>query len=210
MRRRRLVAGILALATVTAPGVRAGAEDAPLASFIGVMGALKQFNADVCDVEPPAAFDVAEIGRRALGRHAHDHSHAEVAAFGELVARRMLRWYSGTLHRERAAPPSAFPPDPIFGTGTAIGSWATITAITPGRRRSFVYHLRWAKEGSWRVYDIESNGRSRVRGYYTEFDRIILTEGYRVLMRRIRAEVDRDVAARRPAGSGPDGCRNAS
>ena len=40
------------------------------------------------------------------------------------------------------------------------------------------------------MYDLETNRRGRIRAYYTEFDRIILSEGYRVLVSRLQAELD--------------------
>jgi len=215
VRRRLLAIGILALTTGAGLGVRAMAVDSPvkdpdrpLKSFVGVMGALQDFNTNVCTVESPAVFDVTEIGRRALGRHAHDRSKADVAELGELVARLLLRWYARVLHPERRATT-----DLIFGTGTAIGSWATISAITPRRRQTFVYHLRWTVDGGWRVYDIEVDGRSQIRTYYTMFDRIIFNERYRVLVRSIKAEVDRDEVDRdeapRAANAGKlDRCRS--
>lgn len=206
MKRRILLVGVLALTTAAGLGTPAVSEEsrrddaASLGSFLGVMGALKDFSTRVCQEEPQAAFDLLEIARRALGRHAPDHRDRELGEFGQLVARRLLRWYSGTLQRERVGLLRESWPDPIFGTGTAIGSWASITAITPitaipSPRRTFVYHLRWA-DGTWRVYDIELNSRSRIRAYYTEFDRIILNEGYPALLRRLKAEVARDDGAR--------------
>jgi hypothetical protein len=207
--RRRIVLGLLALATGAGLAVAADPPakdpDRPLAFVVGAMDALRDFNTRACTIESPGVLDVKEIGRRALGRHAHDLNRAEVAEFGELVARRLLRWYAGVLDRERSAPGSAASADPIFGTATAIGSWAAVSAITPGRRRTFVYHLRWTDDGPWRLYDIEANGRSRIRAYYTEFDRIILNEGYRVLARRLRTEVDE--TRRADNGARTDRCR---
>jgi ABC-type transporter MlaC component len=208
-----VLAGVLTLAAAAGFGVAARAE-APrddgtraVEAFAGAVTELKEFNARVCDAEPPALFDVAELGRRALGRHAHDHGEAEIARLGGMVARRLLRWYAGMLHRGRARADA----DPIVGSQAVVGAWARIRAITPdGRRRTVVYHLRWTEDAAWRVYDIEVNGRSRVRTDYAEFDRIILDEGYRTLVRRLGAEVDRDEQARRAYVARPDGCRNAS
>jgi ABC-type transporter MlaC component len=196
---RILIVSILAIATVAGLGIPAAFAEAPrndegaaLGSFLAVMDRLKDFNTHVCQQEPQPQFDLFEIGRRALGRHALDYRDPEVTEFGRLVARRLLRWYSGTLHRERT--PKSWP-DPIFGTGTAVGLWATVSALTPGSHR-FVYYLHW-HEGAWRVYDIEVDGRSRVRAYYAEFDQIILNEGYDVLLRRLTIDVRRDDDARK-------------
>ena len=178
--------GIVALVTVAGGTVALEAAPELPSPLSDAMKALAEFHANP-SADPPGPFDVTEIARRALGRHWRDRSEADVAEFGELIVRRMLGWYAGLLKREGT---------PTFGEGTAIDGWAMLSATAPQRGRKLVYRLRRTDGGPWRVYDVETNGRSRVRAYYTEFDRIILNEGYRVLVGRLQADPDGDTTGR--------------
>jgi len=174
-----LLIGLLALAAITA---YADAQEpaGPAASLMTATREIERFNAASCWTAP-GPFDVTEIGQRAFGRHRHDRSKAEIDEFGGLVVRRLQRWYARLLARDGV---------PALGAVAATGVWATVSATTPVRGRTVVYRLhQTAPDGPWRVYDLEINGRGRIRAYYTEFDRIILSEGYRVLVSRLQAEV---------------------
>ena len=175
-----LLIGLLALAAITAD---ADAQEpaGPAASLTTAAREIERFNAASCWTAP-GPFDVTEIGWRAFGRHWRDRTSAEIADFGGLVVRRLQRWYARLLEREGV---------PALGAVTATRVWATVSATTPVRGRTVVYRLHQvAPDGPWRVYDLETSGRGRIRAYYTEFDRIILSEGYRVLVSRLQAELD--------------------
>lgn len=187
MTRLIVLLGIVALAAVGGGAVTGGAApDTPVLPLSDATKALEAFHTSVA-MAPPGPFDVKEIARRALGRHWRDRTEAEVADFGELIVRRVLHWYKGLLRREGM---------PTFEPGTAIGSRAILPATAPTRKSTLVYRLRWTDGGPWRVYDVETNGRSRIRAYYTEFDQVILNEGYRVLVSRLRADPDGDTTGR--------------
>ncbi len=175
-----LLIGLLALAAITAD---ADAQEpaGPAGSLTSATREIERFNAASCWTVP-GPFDVTEVGWRAFGRHRRDHSSTEIDDFGGLVVRRLQRWYARLREQEGV---------PVLGAVTATRFWATVSATTPVRGRTVLYRLHQATpDGPWRVYDLETNGRSRIRAYYTEFDRIILSEGYRVLLSRLQAGLD--------------------
>lgn len=175
--------GVLALAS---PAAGAGPDDA----LTEVTARLHQLNAELCrtvsrDASP--LFDTKEIALRALGRYRRDRTAGERAEFARLIALRLQQWYAGILRRIAEL---------RIGTGTVDGNWATLPArsssLEPRRERELTYRLHRTPEG-WLLYDVETNGRSRLHAFYRDFDRIILNEGYRELIDRVRREVgDRD------------------
>ena len=178
--------GLVALLIVSAP-VSGQEESDPAASrALGEAVATLARSHEREDVRPEL-FDAGEVGRRALGRHWHDRSQAERAEFGDLVVRRLLGWYGGLLERDGA---------PTLERATVRGQWAIVPATARQRQQKLLYRLHSEAGGPWRVYDVETNGRSRIRAYYTEFDRIIVNDGYRALVSRLRAELDADRGAR--------------
>ena len=199
MIRALAVVGLLTLATATAG--RAGADEPELAPppledvsmpLVTVTVLLQTLNVDLCSspaVAPFVLFDTVELARRALGRYHRDRTEAELAEFTDLFGRRFQQWYAGALGRIR---------DPQIGAGTIDGSWAVLPARTSRPGRDLVYHLHHAEGRRWLVYDVQVNGRSRLGLFNAEYDRIILNEGYRALVDRLRAEVERE--ARSPLG----------
>ncbi len=175
--------GVLALAS---PAGGAGPDD----TLDEVTVRLNQLNVELCSAAPSAPsglFDTTEIARRALGHYHRDRTHGELAEFTGLMALRFQQWYAGMLGRITEL---------RIGTGTVDGDWATLRARIArsgsGRERDLIYRLHRTPGGPWLVYDVENNGRSRLRAFHGEFDRIILNEGYRELVDRIRRDVDRD------------------
>jgi MlaC protein len=192
-----LLVGVLALAA----GGRARAnepEPAPppledsSTPLVTVTVLLQTLNVDLCSaptVTPSVLFDTVELARRALGRYHRDRTEAELAQFTDLFGLRFQQWYTGALGRIR---------DLRIVAGTTDGDWAVLPARTSRPGRDLVYRLHRADGRRWLVYDVEVNGRSRLGLFHVEYDRIILDEGYRALVARLREEVDRE--ARSPLG----------
>jgi ABC-type transporter MlaC component len=148
---------------------------------------LTKLNAAACNAGAPgvpAVFDVDEMARRALGRHWRDRSELERGRFTRRFASLFGRWYRGLCERQG---------QPHLGRPVAEGAWAHVPAVImrEGRRVSLVYRLHERRlspeEARWLVYDVDVNGRSRLRAFYAEFDRIILNEGYADLVGRLDA-----------------------
>ena len=188
--------GLLALATPAGgAGPEDGLEPAPpgldaSSPLVAVTALLNQLNADLCSAAPGAPsglFDAGEIARRALGRYHRDRTEGELAEFTELIGLRFQQWYAGVLARLAEL---------RIGAGTIDGDWgivpARISRSGSGRERGLIYRLHRTPGRRWLVYDVEINGRSRLRGFHGDFDRIILNEGYRELIDRVHKDVDRD------------------
>jgi phospholipid transport system substrate-binding protein len=171
-----------------------------------VRAVLQTLNVDLCSASSgvvPGLFDIGELARRALGRYHRDRTPAELAEFTELFALHFQQWYAGVLGKRRDKP--------RLGAETIDGDWAVLSATISragqdrlsGQDRHMVYRLHRVKGDRWLVYDVEINGRGHLRVFYDEFDRIIITDGYRALVDRLRTDV-REVAAR-PCSASPTG-----
>jgi ABC-type transporter MlaC component len=137
--------------------------------------------------------DTGEIARRALGRHHRDRTAGERAEFAGLMAAHFVEWYAGVLGRN---------PRLQLEATSIDGAWAVVRASVarPGRDLEMAYRLHRGAGDRWLLYDLETNGRSRLHSLYGEFDRVILNEGYRELVDRVRA----DLAARRDRARSAD------
>ena len=182
--------GVLVLTSVIG-GAAAG--DVPRAEAPALDGestlreAVTTLNRDTCEAasgKVPVRFDTTELTRRALGRHHRDWTKAESAEFTRLFARRFQQWYAGVLRRGG---------EPRFGPATIDGNWAELQATIPRsdqEDRPVIYRLHRTTGHPWLVYDVHTNGRSRLRAFYGEFDPIIFNEGFGALVERLRTEVD--------------------
>jgi ABC-type transporter MlaC component len=138
------------------------------------------------DAAAAGLLDTTEIARRALGRHDRDRTAGERAEFAPLMAAHFVEWYAGVLGRN---------PRLQLETTSIDGAWAVVRASAPrqGRDLEMAFRLRRGAGDRWLLYDVETNGRSRLHSLYGEFDRVILNEGYRELVDRVGV----DLAARR-------------
>jgi ABC-type transporter MlaC component len=196
--------GVLVLAATVAAAAGDEPEAAPLeldgasTPLVAVRVVLQALNLDLCSASSgvvPGLFDTVELARRALGRHDRDRTKAERADFTERFALHFQQWYAGVLGKRRDKP--------LLGAETIDGNWAILRATISragqdrlaGQDRHMVYRLHRVDGDRWLVYDVEMNGRGHLRVFHDEFDRIIITDGYRALVDRLRTEV-REVAAR--------------
>ena len=127
-----------------------------------------------------------EMGRRTLGTHwqalSDDDRRAFVALFTELLNRAYLRnldHYEG---------------EKIVVTGDSVdGDRAIVKARVVGRDGQGGMPLDFAmmREGDrWRVWDIRMEGTSMVGGYRAQFTRLLQTEPYDSVLRRLRERVE--------------------
>ena len=190
-----MVAGLVALGAVAwvimsaIGGASASRErSANALSLEGIRTTLATVHGTGCDAGDAAhAFDFREIARRTLGRHWHDRTEAERRESVALLSAHFLRRYSRLCERH----------DHVhFELPIADGNRAVILAraIRDGRDVAIVYRLQSSDMKRWFVYDVDVAGHSRTRSTYSDLDRIILTEGYRVMIEQLAA----DLETRRP------------
>src|SRR5205809_5614238 len=130
--------------------------------------------------------DWDEMGRRTLGARWQTlddgERHAFVALFSELLNRAYLR----NLDR--------YDGEKIVVTGDAMdGDRAVVQARVVGRDGHGGMPLDFAmvRDGEhWRVWDIRMQGMSMVGGYKAQFARLLQSEPYDTVMRRLRERVE--------------------
>ena len=129
--------------------------------------------------------DWDEMGRRTLGARWQTlddgERHAFVALFSELLNRAYLR----NLDRYEG--------EKIVVTGDSVdGDRAVVRAkVVKNEGEGMALDFAMVRDGErWRVWDIRMMGTSMVGGYKAQFARLLQTESYDSVLRRLRERVD--------------------
>lgn len=127
-----------------------------------------------------------EMGRRMLGAHWQTMAEADRHAFVGLFSELLNRAYLKTLDRYEG--------EKIVVTGDAVdGDRALVQARVVGRDGHGTTPLDFAmvRDGErWRVWDVRMEGTSMVGGYRAQFARLLQTESYAAVLRRLRERVE--------------------
>jgi phospholipid transport system substrate-binding protein len=130
--------------------------------------------------------DWNEMGRRTLGAHWQTLPDGERSAFVTLFSELLNRAYLKNLDR--------YDGEKIVVTGDSMeGDRAVVKARVVGRDGHGGMPLDFAmvRDGErWRVWDIRMQGTSMVGGYRAQFARLLQTEPYDAVLRRLRERVD--------------------
>src|SRR5262249_36996643 len=130
--------------------------------------------------------DWNEMGRRTLGAHWQTLPDGDRVAFVELFSELLNRAYLKNLDR--------YDGEKIVVTGDSLdGDRAVVQARIVGRDGHNGMPLDFAmlRDGErWRVWDIRMQGTSMVGGYRAQFARLLQTEPYGTVIRRLRERVD--------------------
>ncbi len=128
-------------------------------------------------------FDVGEMTRRTLGQHWRERTDAERAEF--------TRLFSDLLERTYFTRIAAFNGEKIGVRGESIeGDLATVrTQIVSEQGTQIPVDYRMLRRGDrWVIYDVVIEGVSLVANYRAQFDKIIRTSSYRVLVDKLRSK----------------------
>jgi len=126
-------------------------------------------------------FDFTEMSRRALGRHWSARAPAEREEFVRLFTDLIARSYIGKIDRY-AGEAIAYTGERVQGDEATVRS-QVVTA--KGSQIPVEYRLRRANQ-SWTAYDVFIENVSLVGTYRSQFDRVIKTESFADLLRRLR------------------------
>jgi phospholipid transport system substrate-binding protein len=130
--------------------------------------------------------DWNEMGRRTLGGRWQTLAESDRATFVALFSELLNRAYLKNLDR--------YDGEKIVVTGDSLeGDRAVVQARIVGRDGHAGMPLDFAmvRDGErWRVWDIRMQGTSMVGGYRAQFARLLQTESYDTVMRRLRERVD--------------------
>jgi phospholipid transport system substrate-binding protein len=130
--------------------------------------------------------DWNEMGRRTLGTHWQTLPDGDRSAFVTLFSELLNRAYLKNLDR--------YDGEKIVVIGDSLeGDRALVQARVVGRDGHGGLPLDFAmvRDGErWRVWDIRMQGTSMVGGYRAQFARLLQTESYDTVIRRLRERVD--------------------
>jgi phospholipid transport system substrate-binding protein len=130
--------------------------------------------------------DWNEMGRRTLGAHWQTLPDGDRTAFVTLFSELLKRAYLKNLDR--------YAGEKIVVTGDSLdGDRAVVQARVVGRdgHNGMPLDFAMVRDGDrWRVWDIRMQGTSMVGGYRAQFARLLQTETYDTVIRRLRERVD--------------------
>ena len=130
--------------------------------------------------------DWNEMGRRTLGAHWQTLPDGDRTAFVALFSELLNRAYLKNLDR--------YDGEKIVVTGDSLdGDRAVVQARIVGRdgHNGMPLDFAMVRDGErWRVWDIRMQGTSMVGGYRAQFARLLQTEPYDSVIRRLRERVD--------------------
>ena len=126
-------------------------------------------------------FDFTEMGRRALGRHWADRTPAEREEFVKLFTDLIARSYIGKIDHY-AGETIAYTAERVDGDEASVQS-RVVTA--KGSQIPVEYRLHRVND-DWSAYDVFVETVSLVGTYRSQFDRIIRSESFASLLRRLR------------------------
>jgi phospholipid transport system substrate-binding protein len=130
--------------------------------------------------------DWNEMGRRTLGAHWQTLPDGDRTAFVTLFSELLNRAYLKNLDR--------YAGEKIVVTGDSLdGDRAVVQARVVGRdgHNGMPLDFAMVRDGDrWRVWDIRMQGTSMVGGYRAQFARLLQTESYDTVIRRLRERVD--------------------
>ena len=126
-------------------------------------------------------FDFTEMGRRALGRHWADRTPAEREEFVKLFTDLIARSYIGKIDHY-AGETIAYTAERVDGDEASVQS-RVVTA--KGSQIPVDYRLHRVND-DWSAYDVFVENVSLVGTYRSQFDRIIRSESFASLLRRLR------------------------
>ena len=130
-------------------------------------------------------FDYDEMAKRSLGKHWKQRSAAERKQFAELFASLLENSYSGKIesyNNEKI----------VYLKETIDGEYAEVKSkVVTAKRDEFTLDYRLINQnGKWMVYDVVIEGVSLVSNYRTQFNKIIATNGYPELVKKLQTKTD--------------------
>jgi phospholipid transport system substrate-binding protein len=181
-----VTAFVLLLLLSAVPAVRAATPSDELRQSVDqVIKILEQPGEHRTEVRKIAnsIFDFQETAKRALGRHWAQRTPQEQKEFVQLFADLLERSYISKIelyHGEKVA----------WLGDTVNGDDATVKTkiVTKQGTEIPVDYRMLQKDGRWLVYDVNIEGVSLVSNYRTQFNKIIQTESYQVLVDKLKAK----------------------
>lgn len=130
-------------------------------------------------------FDYNEMAKRSLGKHWGQRSAAEKKQFADLFASLLENSYAGKIesyNNEKI----------VYLKENVDGDYAEVKSkVVTAKRDEFTLDYRLFKQnGKWMAYDVVIEGVSLVSNYRTQFNKIITSQGYPELVKKLQNKTD--------------------
>ena len=129
-------------------------------------------------------FDSQEMAKRTLGKHWGQRTPAERKQFVELFATLLENSYAGKIE--------SYNNEKVVYTKEIVdGDHAEVKSkIITSKRDEYTidYKLMKTESGGWMVYDVVIEGVSLVSNYRTQFNKIIMANGYPELVKKLQVK----------------------
>lgn len=130
-------------------------------------------------------FDYGEMAKRSLGVNWKGRSTAEQKEFVGLFSTLLENSYAGKIesyHNEKI----------FYDKETVDGEYAEVKSrVVTAKRDEYSLDYRLMKQGNrWMVYDVVIEGVSLVSNYRSQFGKIITSQGYGGLLKKLKAKSD--------------------
>jgi len=128
-------------------------------------------------------FDYEEMARRSLGKHWKERTPAERKEFVQLFTTLLENSYAGKIesyNQEKI----------VYLKESVEGDHAEVRSkVVTAKRDEYTLDYRLLnKEGKWIVYDVVIEGVSLVSNYRGQFNKIIASQGYPELVKKLRTK----------------------
>jgi phospholipid transport system substrate-binding protein len=130
-------------------------------------------------------FSYGEMAKRSLGVHWKARSKAEQKEFVSLFSTLLENSYAGKIE--------SYNNEKIVYTGEKVnGTYAEVKSrVITAKRDEYTLDYRLLREGNrWMVYDVVIEGVSLVSNYRSQFNKIIVNQGYGELVKKLRSKSD--------------------
>jgi phospholipid transport system substrate-binding protein len=130
-------------------------------------------------------FDYEEMAKRSLAVHWNERTPAERTEFVQLFTTLLEKSYSGKIESYNQEKIS-YIKEITDNSYTEVRS----TVTTPKRDEYSLDYRMMNKGGKWMVYDVSIEGVSMVSNYRSQFNKIITSQGYGELVKKLRTKSD--------------------
>lgn len=130
-------------------------------------------------------FDYTEMARRSLGKHWNQRTPAEKKEFSDLFASLLENSYASKIE-------SYNDEKIVYLKETVDGDHAEVKSkVLTAKRDEFTLDYRLMNQnGKWLAYDVVIEGVSLVSNYRTQFNRIITSNGYPELVKKLQNKTE--------------------
>jgi len=130
-------------------------------------------------------FDYNEMAKRSMGKHWNQRSAAEKKQFSDLFASLLENSYASKIesyNNEKI----------VYLKETIDSDHAELKSkVVTAKRDEFTLDYRLINQnGKWMVYDVVIEGVSLVSNYRTQFNKIIMADGYPALVKKLQTKTD--------------------